>query len=268
MTREGVSLSLKSAWFSKPVSLTHTYQFSSHVNMDLFYCPSLSLSSREVALPPEETHHIKRVFRKRAGEEISLTNGKGTLATGSIDDVKSQQVVCRILTTSQVPAPPEQQIQLVLSTIRPNRMDWAVEKLTELGVGSIQPIYSEFTSIKTFKTAHLQKIAVSAMKQSKQAYLPELHAPISFADWLGGTSFTEDHTLLIAHLSDASVKMNAIEINDDGVILAVGPEGGFSRAEIDAAQGKGFQPVILSGQILRAETAAITAVAQLKLQFQ
>mgnify|MGYP005725489401 CR=1 FL=1 len=234
--------------------------------MELFYCPTLISNSTEVNLSPEESHHVKRVFRKKSGEPISLTNGSGLIATGNIRGFSAQSVTCQIQDIENIPIPPEQNIAVAISTIRPNRMDWAVEKLTELGVGVIQPILTQFTEIKTFKYNHLQKISISAIKQSKQAYLPQLRSPLPFRDWLYQLSISEVQNCFIAHLSARAESIPKLKLNaDKKIILIIGPEGGFSEAEISIAEEKGIRTVKLAEQILRTETAAITAVAQLKV---
>jgi len=234
--------------------------------MELFYCPSLNEHSRKVSLSPEESHHAKRVFRKKFGDVIRIINGAGLMASAVVEEISQHDVCCQIQEINKISVPPERNIFIAISTIRPNRMDWAVEKLTELGIGTIQPIFTQHTSVKTFKTEHLQKIAVSAMKQSKQAYLPKLRSPLPFREWLEQNVFQDKQNRLIAHLDEAAKPISGINLNfQKKIILAIGPEGGFSAEEISLSRNYGFQPVKLAHQILRAETAAITAAAQLKM---
>jgi 16S rRNA (uracil1498-N3)-methyltransferase len=236
--------------------------------MERFYCPDLSETSELVTLSAEESHHAQRVYRKKAGDSVELTDGRGLRATAIIQAIKSKRAVCKISIIESIPPPPDRNIHIALATIRPNRMDWAVEKLTELGVGSIQPLFSEFTSVKTFKTGHLRKIAVSAMKQSHQTYLPEIRSPLPFADYLQQLSSPEHSLRLIAHRAADSKNISRFQLKKKkSVLILIGPEGGFSAAEIDLARQHGFSPLHLAGQILRTETAAVTAVAQAKVYF-
>lgn len=234
--------------------------------MEFFYCVDLSDVSEVVQLSGEESHHLRRVFRKRSGDLIALSNGKGLLAEAVIEKDSAQKISCRIRNLRKILPPPERRIHLALSLIRPNRMDWAVEKLAELGAGSIQPLLCRFSSIKTFKAEHLRKIAVSAMKQSEQAYLPELLSPLSFEKFLRQLPPPESRLRLIAHRAEEAVSFKEIAVKPgQEILIAVGPEGGFSEEEVTQARESGFRPLKLAGQILRAETAAVVAVAQAKL---
>jgi 16S rRNA (uracil1498-N3)-methyltransferase len=236
--------------------------------MELFYCPELSASSGSVTLSAEESHHARRVFRKRSGEPIELTNGKGLRSAAIITDSSSQKISCKIESIQQIPSPPERNIHIAMAAIRPNRMDWAVEKLTELGVGGIQPLFTGFTSVKAFKSEHLGKIAVSAMKQSRQAYLPELFSPLLLAEYFNQLPLEKDSLRLIAHLTPESKTISQFrQISVSRIVFLIGPEGGFSDAEVILARRHNFYPLKLAGQVLRSETAAVTAAAQAKVYF-
>lgn len=234
--------------------------------MEFFYCADLPDASEVVQLSGEESHHLRRVFRKRRGDVIALSNGEGVLAEAVIENDSAQRISCRVRNLRKIPPPPDHRIHLALSLIRPNRMDWAVEKLAELGIGSIQPLLCRFSSIKTFKVEHLRKIAVSAMKQSEQAYLPELLSPLSFDKFLRQLPPPESRLRLIAHHAEDAVSFKQIALKPgQEILLAVGPEGGFSEEEVAQAKESGFQPLNLGDQVLRSETAAVVAAAQAKL---
>ncbi|RMH75974.1 MAG: 16S rRNA (uracil(1498)-N(3))-methyltransferase [Calditrichaeota bacterium] len=235
---------------------------------ELFYAPELQPTSSEVLLPPEESYHLQRVLRRRRGAGIGLTNGAGLLASAIVEEQRGKQVRCTVQEIQALAPPAEQRITVALATIRPNRMDWAVEKLTEMGVGHIQWLHTEYTAVHAFKERHLQNIAISAMKQSRQAYLPRMYPPMEFADWLqNAASPGHNSVALLAHPSESAITVREIDWNgSQPVCIAVGPEGGFAPAEVEQARAIGFCSVRLAGQILRAETAAVTAVAQLKLK--
>lgn len=234
--------------------------------MERFYCPDLSETSEVVNLSAEESHHLQRVYRKKAGDSIELTNGRGLRTTAIIQTIKPKQTICKISQIEQIPPPPERNIQVAVSTIRPNRMDWAIEKLSELGVGSIQPLHCQFTSVKAFKIEHARKISISAMKQSGQAYLPEIYAPLPFRDYLQQLPLPDTQIRLIAHLAEDAKPFREITLDSQTpLIILIGPEGGFPDDEITLTQQAGFTPIKLAHQILRTETAAVTALAQAKV---
>ena len=234
--------------------------------MELFYSPQLTRTSATVELPPEEAHHVRKVYRKQPGEMIELTNGQGLWARGEVETADPRRLACIIREIREMPAPSARNITVALATIRPNRMDWAVEKLSELGVGAIQPLLTEFTSIKTFKTAHLEKIAVSAIKQSRQFYLPRLLTPLTFTAWLQKISAVDGSQRFLAHLQDDAVTFRTHPpAGDRPLTIAIGPEGGFSEEEIEQARATGFRFLKLNDAILRTETAAVSAISQAKL---
>ncbi len=235
--------------------------------MDYFFAPDLSTEDSEIQLSPEESHHLWRTKRKRLGETVMLINGQGVKAIARIHQFRGKNARCEILKTEIVPPPPSRSIQVGLGLIRPNRMDWAVEKLTELGVGSIVPLRCQFGEVRSFKEAHLQRIAISAIKQSQQAFLPQIQEPVPFANWLRGISENKNSLRLIAHLQDEAnyLTENLLTVAKHPIFIAIGPEGGFSEGEIELARSCRFRCIRLSETILRSETAAVVAVSQLKL---
>jgi len=229
--------------------------------MEVFYSEELTDQTNQINLSKEESRHLRRVLRKKAGDLVQITNGKGLLANASITDEK----YCTIQSIQLVPSPPERRIHIALSTIRPNRLDWAVEKLTELGVGSISFFHSQFTSVRSFKADHLHKIAISAIKQSRQCFLPQIKSPLPFFEWIQSLSKEDDQIRLLAHLNNSSKNLSEIKWGKQAVVVTIGPEGGFSEEELNFAAENGFELIRIDNHILRTETAATVAAAQLKM---
>jgi 16S rRNA (uracil1498-N3)-methyltransferase len=258
------------AW--EQVELEKTFNiFTKITPMEYFYSENLSSRDKQIKLSEEESRHLGKVQRKKPGDRIQITNGEGLLAEAIVADEKSKSIICTIQSSRIIPSSPERNIHIALSTIRPNRMDWAVEKLTELGVGTISFFYSHFTSVRAFKVDHLRKIAISAIKQSQQAYLPQLNPPLPFSEWLHSFNEQENQMRLLAHLADKAQNMlkmqfDGIHLNrQSSIVVAIGPEGGFSKEELITGCEKGFRLVSLDNNILRTETAAVVAAAQCKL---
>jgi len=224
--------------------------------MDLFYSENLRGNDGEMVLSPEEGHHCRHVMRKCVGDRILLTDGNGFRAEAVIRLFRGAKVTCEILSGETVPPPRSRAVQVALSPIRPRRMDWAMEKLTELGVGKIIPILCEHSSIGLIKKKHLNRIAISALKQSGQFYLPEIAEPCLLNDWLDDLPPDESALRLIAHPVNAGLTPLEPANFQHGIIL-IGPEGGFSETEVSRARECRFQPVRLSQSILRSETAAV-----------
>lgn len=231
--------------------------------MPYFYHADLTLETTELHFPQDEARHIRRVFRTREGTQISVTNGAGLLAIASVE-YRDGEVRCRIQEVRETPRRTEQRITIALSTIRPNRMDWAVEKLTELGVDAIQPLWCRHTTIRTFKTEHLRKIAISAIKQSEQTCLPQILPPMELSHWLDSRQVSTVSHRYLAHFSQNALLLpRQTPSFGKEAVIAIGPESGFSDAEIEQLIAREFIPVKLSPHILRTETAAVVAASYL-----
>jgi 16S rRNA (uracil1498-N3)-methyltransferase len=231
--------------------------------MELFYLPEIFTHQSEIFLSKEESQHIRKVLRKDVGEIISLTDGKGNLVKAQISGIKKHQIRIKIITIEQIPFPLANRIHVGLSVIRPNRLDWAFEKMTELGVQVISPLRCAYTSEKTVKTAHLKRVMLSAIKQSKQFYLPQLTETLSIQNWI---RLAKDNNSLkfIAHQNEnCFVKKFSLK-SVESISLLVGPEGGFHQQEIKLAIDANFIFLNLGPNILRTETAAVVAVDRLK----
>ena len=233
--------------------------------MELFYIPNFLPGQPILILPAEESHHARKVLRKRRGDILRLTDGLGRDITAIIQDDKEPQLKLLIQQQKQTPFPPENLIQVALSVIRPNRLDWAVEKLTELGVETIVPIHCHYTTFRAIKIDHLRKIAISAMKQSGQFYLPEIKSAIDFKEWL--TAIAQDPGgKFLAHPDPESTGKIIRTKSDERFLIAIGPEGGFHSDEISLARQAGFELLSLGQTILRTETAAVSGVVHLKIR--
>lgn len=234
--------------------------------MDLFYIENYQPGQTEVALSVEESHHLKRVLRKSAGDRITLTDGKGHRLLARMTGNHRQQVLATVEQVHQFPFPPENEVDIALAIIRPNRMDWAVEKLTEIGIRRLIPLLCHYNSIKTIKMAHLKRIAISAIKQSGQFHLPQITEPMLFTDWLAGCP-VDSQNCFLAHPRGSSVAQmwnwGKTEPRRP-LTVAIGPEGGFHQSEIETALSRNIGLLRLGATILRAETAAVVAAALLK----
>ena len=156
----------------------------------------------------------------------------------------------------------------VAPTKNPSRMEWLIEKAVEIGVGEITLLNCDHSERSFLKTDRLEKLAISAMKQSLHTVLPEIHPAVTLRDWLHSTSNIQHSTLkFIAHCEADKPRMplaTALQPGQDAVVL-IGPEGDFSEEEIALALDCGFQPVSLGPSRLRTETAALYAVTAFNL---
>ncbi len=223
--------------------------------MVLFFDETID-ASEEFIFSKEESKHLAKVLRKKPGDSITLTNGKGLEWEGVLTQLNPSAVAAKKIKSIQH-APPLDELHLAIApTKNMNRMEWLVEKLTELGVSSITPIICDYSERKIVKLPRLKKISIAALKQSQQFFLPQIHPPISFLEYLN----TEIKNGYIAHCGTTDkVSLTDCHLTAQTVTLLIGPEGDFSASEIKLAEKSGLQSVSLGKQRFRTETAGLLA---------
>ena len=224
--------------------------------MHAFYLPDLS---GKLVLDAEESAHAIKVMRKREGDTIALTDGKGRLAEAII--TKAHTRGCELQLSGEITQAAQRpyRIHIAISpTKNLDRMEWMVEKCTELGVDKISFLLCDNSERKVLKQDRLLKKAVSAMKQSGNFYLPELSELISFQDFLKAES--EAAQKMIAYVDEAHPHhLKDLLEKESSYCILIGPEGDFSPEEITQAREAGFSPISLGSSRLRTETAGIAA---------
>lgn len=224
--------------------------------MILFYQPYI-LDPLHL-LDPEESRHCIKVLRKQAGDIIHITDGKGKFCKGRILDENPKKCAVEIILTEELELRQKFNVHLAVApTKNISRFEWFLEKATEIGIDEITPILCENSERRIIKTQRLEKVMISAMKQSLKSFLPILNEPISFNDFIKNTSC---NSKFIAYCSDKyrdSLMLTYQSGND--VLIMVGPEGDFSPTEISTALKNNYHPISLGESRLRTETAAIVA---------
>src|SRR5690606_30464005 len=234
--------------------------------MQLFYHTDLENNSSEFTFPADESRHITKVLRKSLDDVLQITNGRGGLFGARIIVADHKRCTAKIISEHTDP-PSSYRSHLVVAPTKLNdRFEWLLEKATEIGVHEITPILCERSERKTIKMERMEKVILSAMKQSLHTYLPKLNRAISFMDYM---DLPKEGDLFIAHCGDDHKKelYHSLRPKQNTAIL-IGPEGDFSKAEIESALTHGFKPVALGETRLRTETAAIvacTAIAMVNL---
>ncbi|MBO6881783.1 16S rRNA (uracil(1498)-N(3))-methyltransferase [Winogradskyella sp.] len=225
--------------------------------MQLFYNPNISENDSVFSFDKDESRHIVKVLRKKVGDQLHITNGKGWLFEAELISADAKH--CSVDITSKSLQPKRNfHLHLAVAPTKMNdRYEWFLEKATEIGIEEITPIICDNSERKVVKLERFERIIQSAMKQSLQCYLPKLNAPMSFQDFVNqefsGQKF-------IAHCEETDKKSLKSElITNEDCILLIGPEGDFSVKEIEMALAANYIPVTLGDTRLRTETAAITA---------
>lgn len=225
--------------------------------MQLFYSPEISSDSKQYSFSKEESKHIVRVLRKKEGDLLNITNGLGSLFTVEITVADVKNCLVNIITEKRVENHNYRLHIAIAPTKMNDRLEWFLEKATEIGIDEITPVICDNSERKVIKKERLEKIIQSAMKQSLQMHLPKLNDAISFKSFINqdfkGQTF-------IAHCEEQEKHelFPQITKKEDYTIL-IGPEGDFSNNEIATALTKGFNPVALGNTRLRTETAGIAA---------
>ena len=226
--------------------------------MHRFFAPDIEAT---LQLPEEESAHAVRVLRMSEGDELEVVDGKGGLYLCRITMAHSKHCAVEIVGSEhEVHHWGHRIVLAVAPTKNLDRMEWLAEKVTEMGIDRIIPLRCRYSERKELKTARLQKILVSAMKQSLKATLPQLdemtpvmeviRAPFEGRRYIAYCDKTIPRRLFAQEL-----------VCDSDVMIMIGPEGDFSTEEIEAALAAGFEPISLGDSRLRTETAAMFAVA-------
>lgn len=236
--------------------------------MPRFYCPPPLPNGGSFDLPPDAAHHASRVLRLREGDHVEIFDGLGNERHGVITELGGKRVVVGEITPVTINRESPLQVVLAQALSSSEKMDWVVQKATELGVAGIQPLDTErsVARLTTERAAkrleHWRQVAISACEQCGRNLLPEIHAPLDIMAWLQQTKGSDD-TLLIL-LPQGAASLRGLEKPQGKVVLLIGAEGGFTEAESDSARHCGFTPVRLGARVLRTETAAVAGLAALQ----
>ena len=219
----------------------------------------LSLGSH--ALPDAQAHYIGRVLRLSTGDALQLFDGSGMEYLGELIEVGKKQV--RVELHEQLAGQPESSLRIHLGQglSRGERMDWAIQKATELGAAEITPIISQRCEVRLKderadkRLAHWRQIAISACEQSGRSRLPQIHPPQELGEWL---TQVEAELKLVLHPLASPMTSHA---QPHSLAILIGPEGGLHETEVDQAKQHGFHSARLGPRVLRTETAPVVALA-------
>lgn len=225
--------------------------------MQLFYAPELSGELH--ILDEQESKHIIRVLRKHIGDTITLTDGKGKFYTGELINEDHRRCELRIVDVKEGAGKRGFHLHIAIApTKNINRLEWFLEKATEIGVDKISPMICQRSERKVVKTERLNKVITSAMKQSLKAFHPELDDSLNFREIIK-TEFPGQKFIAYVEEGEHPLLQSLYTPGGDALIL-IGPEGDFSPEEVEQAKENGFQVVSLGESRLRTETAGVVAV--------
>lgn len=223
--------------------------------MTLFYCPDIAKTH---ILSEEESQHAVKVLRLQAGEEIIVVDGTGGFYNARITNPHHKRCEFEITGTIAEYGKKKYRLHIAIApTKNMDRLEWFVEKATEIGIDEITPVICRFSERKQVKGERLEKIIVSAAKQSVKAYFPKLNSQCNFSEFIEKYAASQK---LIAHCYEGEKPLlkNAAKVNEE-IIILIGPEGDFSREEVELAALNGYVAISLGESRLRTETAGVAA---------
>lgn len=234
------------------------------MDIPFFFADQQFELNTELDLIEETSKHIVSVLRMKAGDQIQLTNGRGELCAAEI--ILTSKKICRVrlYDLQQMPKNKKQSVIAISLLKNSGRWEWFLEKAAELGIDTVVPIICDRTERQFFRKERMQNILVSAMLQSKQYWITKLDDPLSVNQFL--QKYGGYNHVFIAHCEGEtrSELSDSLNQNMDHAIVLIGPEGDFTKDEIERSVMEGFREVSLGSTRLRTETAGITAAVLLK----
>ena len=229
--------------------------------MQLFY---LENPENEIILSSEESKHATKVLRKKEGDILNFTDGKGNFYNAEITMADSRKCRLQIVSSEQKEKQHNYYLHIAIApTKNIDRFEWFLEKATEIGIDEITPIICEHSERKIIKKERCNRILLSAMKQSLKFYLPKLNEAITLKDFLKQDF---EGNKYIAHCEEGNKTELRVENIEPRTLILIGPEGDFSTSEIEIALQNQFKAVSLGTSRLRTETAGIVAVHTINIK--
>lgn len=226
------------------------------------YTPQILSSGQTFELEPQSSHHLGKVLRMKPDDPVILFNGDGNDYSAHITAINKKLLTVFVTSISAVETESPLTIHLGIGISKGDKMDWIIQKSTELGINSITPLFTERTETRIKgdradkKLLHWQQISISACEQSGRSKLPKINSPCNIAEWAG--SINAEKKFILHH---RCTEKPGGAIKPGSVALLIGPEGGLSDTEIISAQQQNFQSLALGPRVLRTETAPLAAIS-------
>ncbi len=236
--------------------------------MPRFFCPPPLPNTDLFNLPADAAHHASRVLRLRAGDQVQLFDGLGNECHGILEAISGKQVVVGDIRPIQASRESPFPVLLAQALCSSEKMDWIIQKATELGVSEIQPLSTERSVARLSadravkRNEHWQQVVISACEQCGRNVLPRIYPPLDIMVWLQQMRAKENSKFIL--LPEGAVSLHEQQQPEGIAVLLIGAEGGFSKAESDTAQLCGFTPIRMGARVMRTETAAVAGLAALQ----
>jgi 16S rRNA (uracil1498-N3)-methyltransferase len=236
--------------------------------MPRFYCPPPLPQNGSFELPADAAHHASRVLRLREGDAVQIFDGIGNECHGVIAELNGKRVIVGDIRAANINRESPLHITLAQALSSSEKMDWVIQKATELGASEIQPLATERSVARLSseraekRVEHWQQVAIAACEQCGRNMLPTIHAPIDIMVWLQQTRTSTDAKFILLPEGASSLSSQAKPLGN--ITLLIGAEGGFASAESESALLCGFTPIRMGARVLRTETAAVAGLAAIQ----
>ena len=226
-------------------------------SMQIFYHSEINVNDNDLIISDSEHHHLNKVLRKKINDKVYLTDGNGYLFEATINNINLKSTHLKIINSTKKFSMDYNLHIAIAPTKKIDRFELFLEKAIEIGVSSITPLVCKYNERKSLNYTRLNKIAVSAMKQSLQTYLPNIKPIVSIKEFIESNQCEQKY---IAHCKNSKkVHLSKIIKRKTNSSIIIGPEGGFTDDEISLAMDYNFIPVSLGNNRLRTETAGIVS---------
>lgn len=224
--------------------------------MHIFYTPDIS--GKEYLLNEQESRHASKVLRLKAGDEVLLIDGNGSRYQAEIMANMGKKTMVKVTSVEAIESRSSHYLHLAIApTKNMDRLEFFLEKATEIGVDEITPLLCRYSERKTIKDERLERVVVAAMKQSVKAYMPKINPLTKVEDFV---KKQHEGGKYIAHCYDKpKTPLKTLTTEHEASVVMIGPEGDFSLEEVESAEKNGFSSVELGKERLRTETAGIVA---------
>ncbi|HWB62361.1 MAG TPA: RsmE family RNA methyltransferase [Chitinophagales bacterium] len=225
--------------------------------MNIFYCPDAILNEY-VSLPVSEQDHVVKVLRKREGEELFVFDGKGKLFETRIESIGKKEITIHVVRLMEVDEPENPRLHIAIAPPKNmERFEWFAEKACEVGINEITPLICSHSERRELKPERIEKVLISACKQSKHFTLPKINPVTAYDSFIKNTNHTNQR--YIAWCDEKSIHLKDAYHGGFDAVIVIGPEGDFTKEEVLLAEQNEFEPVSLGKSRLRLETAAVYA---------
>ena len=232
--------------------------------MELFFVPDLSVG-KPASLSPDEARHCIKVLRHKEGDTIQLIDGKGGLYAGVIRNTDSSGCAVEIIYRHDHFSDRSYSLHMAVApTKNIDRFEWFCEKATEVGIDEISPVICTRSERKTVKTERIERVMVAAIKQSIKSWLPKIHEPVDFDDFIQ-KKFNGYKKFICSGAANPEDNLRKYYSKSENVVIIIGPEGDFTNEELNKASAHNFVHINLGLSRLRTETAAFVACHTINL---